>query len=73
MEIQVSLVSFFFLNRRPHEADKIVVAVFLVVRSEDEDGGDNGSDLDEVGVGWLAVFDLDVFSGCFVERGNLFR
>ena len=38
------------------EADKIAVSVLLIVRSEEEDGGDDGSDLDQVGVGWLAVF-----------------
>ena len=73
MEVQVSLVSRFILARRPHGPDEIVVAVFLIVRSEEENGGDNGSDIYEVGVGWLDVFDLVVFLSCFKERGNLFR
>ena len=30
-------------------------------------------DLDEVGVGWLAVFDLEFFLSCFEERGKYFR
>ena len=73
MESQVSLVSRLILARRPHEVDEIVVAVFLIVRSEEEDGVDNVSDLDEVGVGWLAVFDLGDFLSCFEERGKFFR
>ena len=32
-----------------------MVAVFLIVRRKVDDGGDNDSDLDKVGVGWLAV------------------
>ena len=48
-------------------------AVLLIARSEEEDGGDIGSDLDEVGVGWLAVFDPEVFSSCFEESGKFFR
>ena len=52
MESQVSLVSRFVLSRRPHEADKIMVTMHLIVQSEEEDdGGESGSDLDEVGVG----------------------
>ena len=62
MESQVSLVSRFLLSRRPHEADGVVIAVLLIVRSEDKDGGENGSDLEEVGVRWLVVFDLEFFS-----------
>ena len=65
-------MSRFILARKPHEADAIVVAVFLIVRSKEEDGGENGSDIDEVGVGWLAVFNLEVFSSCFEERGKFF-
>ena len=42
-----------------------MVAVFLIVRSKEENGGDNGSDIYEVGVGWLDVFDLEFFSSCF--------
>ena len=72
MEIQVSLVSQFILARLPHKAEEIVVSVFLIVRSEEEDGGENGSVLDKVGVGWLDVFDLEVFSSCFEERGKFF-
>ena len=70
MEIQVSLVSRLILDRQPHEVDKIVVVVFLIIQSEEEDGGENGSDINEVGVGWLAVFDLEVLSSCFEERGK---
>ena len=73
MESQFFLVSRLILARQPHEDDEIVVAVFLIVRSEEEDVGDNGSDLDKVGVGWLAVFDLEVFSSCSKERGKFFR
>ena len=73
MESQVYLVSRLVFSRRPNEADNLLVAVFLIVRSEEEDGGDNGSDIDEVGVGWLAVFDLEVFLICFEESGKLFR
>ena len=73
MESQVSLVSLLILDCQPHEADDIVVAVFLIVRNEEEDGGDNSLDLDEVGVSWLAFFDLKVFSSCFKERGKFFR
>ena len=61
------------LARKPHEADKIVVAVLLIVWSEEEHGGDNGLDLDEVGVGWLAVFDVEVFLRFFEERRKFFR
>ena len=50
-----------------------MVSVFLIVRIKEEDGDDNGSDLDQVGVGWLAVFDLEVFLSCFKERGKFFR
>ena len=49
-----------------------MIAVLLIVRSEEEDRGENGSDLDEVGVGWLSVFDLKLFSRCFEDRGELF-
>ena len=65
VEIQVSLVSRFVLARQPHKADEIVISVLLIVGSEEEDGGENGSDLDEVGVGWLAVFDLELFLSYF--------
>ena len=72
MESQVYFGSQLILARRPHEDDGIVIAVFLIVRSKEEDGGDNGLDLDEVGVGWLAVFDLEVLSSCLEERGKFF-
>ena len=73
MKSQVSLVSCLILACQPYEADDIVVAVFLIVRSAEEDGGDDGSDLDEVGVCWLAVLDQEVFLSCFEKRGNFFR
>ena len=72
MEIQVSLVSLFILSRQPHKANEIVVDVLLIVRSKEEDGGDNGSDLDDVGVDWLTVFELKLFLSCFEERGEFF-
>ena len=49
-----------------------MVSVLLMVGSEEEDGGDDGSDIDQVGVGWLAVFDLEVFLCRFKERGKFF-
>ena len=55
MESQISLVSRLVFARRPDEAREIVVPVFLIIRREEEDRGDDGSDLDQVGVGWLAV------------------
>ena len=73
MESQVSLVSRLVFAFQLDEADEIVVPMFLIVRSEEEDGGDNSSDLEQAGVGWLAVFDLEVFSICFQERGKFFR
>ena len=66
-------MSLFVLARLSHEADEIVIAVLLIVRSEEEYGGEKGSDLDKVGVGWLAVFDLEIFSRCFEECGQFFR
>ena len=59
--------------RQTDEADEILVSVLLVLGSEEEYGGDGGSGIDQVGVGWLDVFDLEVFSRCFEERGNFFR
>ena len=61
------------IARRPVEANEIAVPVFLIVRSEEENVGDDGSDIDQVGVGWLAVFDLKVFLCRFEERGKFFR
>ena len=58
---------------RPDKADEIVVSVLLIVMSKEEDEGNDGSDLDQVGVGWLAIFDLKVFSCRFEERGKFFR
>ena len=51
MESQVSLVSRLVFARQPDEADKILVSVLLIVRSKEEDRGDDGSDLDQVGFG----------------------
>ena len=48
-----------------------MISVLLIVRREEEDGGENSSDLDEVGVGWFAVFNLELFSSCFEERGDM--
>ena len=73
MESQVSLVSCLILARLPHEANNIVVAVLLIVWIKDEYGGDNGSNLDKEGIGWLVIFDLKVFSSCFKKRGKFFR
>ena len=73
MESQVFLESCLVFARQPDKSDKIVVSVFLIVCSKEVDGGDEGSDLDQVGVGWLDVFDLKVFSSCFEERGKFFR
>ena len=50
-----------------------MVSVILVVGIEEEDGGDDRSDLDQVGVVWLAVFDLEVFLCHPEEGGKLFR
>ena len=72
MESQVSSVSLFVLARLSHEADKIVIAVLLIVRGEENDGGENGLDLDKVGVRWLDEFDLEFFSSCFEDRGEFF-
>ena len=72
MESQVYLVIRFILACRPHEADKIVISVLFIVRSKDEDGGENDLDIDKVGVGWLAVFDLKIFLSCLEERGDFF-
>ena len=65
-------MSRFVLACQPHDSDEIVIAVLLIVRSEEEDQDENGSDLDKVGFGWLAVFDLELFSSCFEERGEFF-
>ena len=46
MESQVSLVSCLVFARRTDEADEILVSVILIVRSEEEDGYDDGSDLE---------------------------
>ena len=50
-----------------------MITVILIERRKEQDGGENGSDLDEVGVGWLDVFDLKRFLRCFEERGEFFR
>ena len=36
---------------RPDEADKNLVSVLLIARIKEEDGCDDGSDIDQVGVG----------------------
>ena len=59
--------------RQTDKADEILVSVLLIVGSEEKNGGDDGSDLDQVSVGWLAVFDLEVFLCRFEERGKFFR
>ena len=73
MESQVSLASCLVFSCQPDKSDEIVVPIFLILRSEEEDGGDEGSDLDQLGVGWLAVFDLEVILCCFEEHGKFFR
>ena len=60
-------------DRLLDKANKIVVSVLLIVRSEEEDRGSDGSYLDQVGIGWLAVFDLEVFSCRLKELGKFFR
>ena len=50
-----------------------MVSVLLIVRSKEEGGGDYRSDIDQVGVVWLAVFDLKVFPCRFEEGGKFFR
>ena len=73
MESEVPLVGCLVFFRQPDEAHKIVVSVLLIVGSEEENEGDDGSDLYQVGVGWLAVIDLEVFLCRFEERGKFFR
>ena len=50
-----------------------MVTVLFVVGCEEEYGGDDCPDFDQVGVGRLAVFDLKVFSFRFKKRGQFFR
>ena len=66
------MVSRIVFDSRPNKANMIVITVLIIVHSEEEDGGDDCSDLDQLGVGWLADFDLKVFSCCFEERGKFF-
>ena len=73
MESQVSLVCRFLLAHRPHKVNGIVIAALLMVQREEEDGGENGSDIFEVGVSCLAIFDLKLFLSCFEDHGELFR
>ena len=73
MESQVFLVSHLVFAHQPDKAKKIVASVSLIVLNEEEDGDDDGYDIEQIGVGWLAVFDLKVFSCCFEERGKFFR
>ena len=72
MKSEVPLVIRLLFARRLDKVDEIVVSVLLMVGSEEEDGGDGGSDLDQVGFGWLAVFNLEVFLCRFEERGKFF-
>ena len=69
MEREVSLVGCLLFARRPDEDHEILVSVILIVGCKEEDGGDYCYDLDYVGVGRLAVFDLEVSSFHFEERG----
>ena len=73
MESQVSLMSRLIFARQQDKYEEIVVPVLLIVHSKEEDVGDDGSDFDQVGVGWLDGFDLKVFSSCFKERIKFFR
>ena len=49
-----------------------MVSILFVVGFEEDDGGDECPDFDQVGVGRLAVFDLEVFSCRFEKRGEFF-
>ena len=73
MEIEVSLVGCFVFDCRPDEAHEIVVSVLLAVGCEEEDGGHDCSDLEQVGIVRLAVNDPEVFLCRFEERGYFSR
>ena len=73
MERLVSFVSRLVFARQPDKSDKIVVSVLLIVSSKEEDGGDDGSDLYQVGFSLLAIFYLRDFWCRFEERGKIFR
>ena len=68
MEREVPLLGCLVFARQPDEAHEIVVFVLLVLGYKEEDGGDDCSDLEQVGVGTLTVFDLKAFSCRFEER-----
>ena len=59
--------------RQPDKANEIVVSVPLIKRSKEADLGDDGFDIDQVGVGWLAVFDFEVLMCRFKELGKFLR
>ena len=69
MESEVALVGCLVFARRPDEAHEIVVSALFVLRYDKEDGGDDCSDIDQVGVVSLAVFNPEVFACRFEEHG----
>ena len=73
MEGKFSLVGCYVFACRPNKAHNILVSVLIVIGCKEEDGGDGCPDLDQVGVGRLAVFDLKVFSCRFKKCGKFFR
>ena len=50
-----------------------MVPVLFVLGCKEEDEGDDCPDFDHVGVGRLAVFDLEVFSCRFKKHGEFFQ
>ena len=61
MEREVSLVGFHVLACRPNRDHKIVVNFLFVIGCDEEDGGDDCPDFDQVRLGRLAIFDPKVF------------
>ena len=50
-----------------------MVSLHLVIGCEEEDGGDDRPNLDQLGIGRLDVFDLEGFLCCLKNRGEFFR
>ena len=65
-------MGFHVLACRPNRDHKIVVNFLFVIGCDEEDGGDDCPDFDQLGVGRLAVFDLKVFSCRFKKHGQFF-